>query len=49
MPTHKILLRMPEDLRTHITAIVDDGQVAVFIREAVKNELDRRDKERGTD
>lgn len=49
VPTHKMLLRMPEDLRSRITAIVGEGQVAAFIREAVENELARREKEGGTD
>lgn len=41
--THKMLLRMPEDMRTRITALVGEGQVAGFIREAVERELERRE------
>lgn len=43
VPTHKMLLRMPEDMRERIAALVGEGQVASFIREAVERELERRE------
>lgn len=45
VPTHKMLLRMPEDLRDRISALVGEGQVAAFIREAIEAELARREKQ----
>lgn len=39
--THKMLLRMPEDLRARIAAVAEGGNVAAFIREAVEEKLDR--------
>lgn len=43
VPTHKMLLRMPEDLRERVEAVAGKGNVAAFIREAVEAELARRE------
>ncbi|APY13102.1 hypothetical protein BKD02_01210 [Brucella sp. 09RB8910] len=38
-----ILVRLPVDVVERIDAIISNGRRAEFIREAVQNELDRRE------
>lgn len=37
-------VRLPADLRGRIEALVGQNQMAQFIREAVENEIDRRER-----
>lgn len=42
------IVRLTEDMRRRIEALVGPNQMAAFIREAVAREVERREKERDT-
>lgn len=42
--TQPTMVRLTEDARNRIAALVGKDRMAAFIREAIENELDRREK-----
>lgn len=47
--TKPTMVRLTEDTRQRIEAVAGKNRMAVFIREAVENELDRREAETNKD